>query len=416
MCFGVVCSKVLFRNYLAPFGVLSIVWGASFLWLSVMTFHIAPFHTLTWLAISLAWFSAMLGSVFAVIVFQIASSNKRHKYNFDLFVRYKKWIIILGILAIIGSIRFFIVVTGYFGVKEFFAKPLHARTMLTTEYSTGKLTLIFWGVTFAAAVLSGIWLGRKTRSYLLYVPLLAGAVSSIMFVGRSHIFNVVILFTVAFLLSQKGGIRLRLKSTVKRNIAILLIALIFFAGPTMFISQYRSKSLEDTWIPQVVLRFLDFSQHWYLLDEVLQYPSPMNMGVNIFPAFIRSFYYMGLRGDDGRHLGSGNVSIKMPLGSESNKYTLVADLYLDFGFWGIFFYLFFFVFFSGFFFCLYKKHDSLVALSILPFFYQGIFVSLGGSNFDYASVFGMLISVVVAALIEKRWRQRCAKGPVVIKE
>lgn len=403
VCFGVVFSKVLFRSYWAPFGVLSLLWGTSLLWLSVMTFNIAPFHTLTWLAILLAWSSALFGSLFAVVTFQIASNKNRLESNCNLFVKYKKWVIVLGILSLIGSIRFSIIVVNYFGIEGFFANPLHARTMLTMHYSTGKPTLIFQGVTYVAAVLSGIWVGRQFRCYLLYLPLLAGAIFSIFFVGRAHAVGVVILFVCSFLLADRSRIKWQLK-TLRKNIGVYLIGIIFFAVPIMFVSQYRSEVPIDTYIPQVALRFLDFFEHWYLLDKVIQEPSPYHMGVNIFPAFIRSLYYIGLRGDDGRHLGSGNLSIEMPLGSTSNKYPIVSDLYTDFGFLGIFFYMFLFGLISGYLFCLYKKYNRLIALAILPFFYHGIFSSFTGSNLGFAIVFGVLIAITVSALIEKHYK------------
>lgn len=334
---SLIISKALLRSFLAPLSVFAAVWGISLsmLWIETLLYY--PMHGSTWVFILGAWMSFLVGTVLVALPRRAIPRKFRSQTELALPKGYPLIVTFLGVLSLLGSLRFVRIIVDQVGLIGWLLNPLGLRWALTQggEIQTGLMTYVFQGVTMVAAAFGGVWAVRRPRFIPVYFPVLAAGLFDMFFLGRAHTIFVCIIFVSAAVLSRHKHKATDIRSSKKRLI-LLLGLLVMFAGlPFAYISSIRNSvggARGWTALSNAVMPFVDYvSVNWYLVDDIMQDSEALTWGKNVFSAEAEALYRLNLLNDDPRLERLYSASREVAGGKWTNTYTLVGSAYADFG-------------------------------------------------------------------------------------
>jgi len=365
------------NNILSPFGVFNILWIVG---LAIVGYAF-PYHYLSpkvHLLIILSWCSAYCGVYLANL-----SQEKIAKKNINIELIFY----ILLLLSLIGCIRMGVVVYDFFGMAVF-KNPLLVRTELTmgVSYSLGKLTQIFWGIDLALAVISGMYASKNKNSLVPFLVFVPALVTTVFFVGRTHLFMVSIVFIFSYMFS----IDFKLKN-INKVLSMIFLFSVFYLF--YYMAQYRSYVSSSLPFPQWVMKFIQMYENIYGLNFLVE--NSDIFGTDLIAIFARPFYIFGFSGSDFRDYALGAAQFQLPDGGISNKYTLLGDVYGYAGYLGVAT-----IFFTSFYYFhrvyLLGLGGSIYAKAVLPFVYLAIALTPVSGFFNYPILIG---GAIITSLI-----------------
>ena len=412
-------SKWLFHSYLSPLGMLGLTWGVSFLLLCIMTLSRFPLMESTWLVILGAWLAFLFGALLVGLNKNISGTKERS--SLVLTEGYFKMLRILSILALLGGIRFAVIVVGRVGWGTLLTDSINFRHTITAgEFSMGTVTYFFNGCIFASAALGGIAAANNRRaflSYLTYMPLLGAVLVDLFSFGRAHIITTMGIFITGYVASRASS-KTGLWKINSKNIGMIIGLLIIVGIPFAYITRARGRDITFENIPRLIQDYSsNISQTWYLLDALVARQLPLTWGINTFFPAAKILYGLGLLDTNPQYIRLFQETIWVPIGGGSNTYTLLGGMYADFGGLGSFGLFFLLGLLTSYVFVRYRRRPKLWSIVALSFVYPFLFLSIQSNMFgSLESYVGLFLALGSAVLIGRDNHSRQLGYPGVKEE
>ncbi len=414
------------------------MWGLSFSVLAMTTLDDFSLSAKTWTAVALAWSSFILAALTVGFARVGISKSWQKRPVLALSKHYKTILTFIGILSLIGSIRFILVIMTKIGLRTWMENPIACRHLFASsgKFSSGMLTYVFQGINMAGASLGGIFVACQPRFLPAYLPLFSAALFDVFFLGRAHTIVTTIIFLTSFALSRDSKQKNKEQSRVGNSRALTpqaennnslgkkfdlqgkskfrtyssyFLVLLLVGGLFGYTSYIRGSLDKEEKASEKLSKasrayIINLSQHWYQAEVVLEKDKALTMGVNSFFVPTLLLYKLGLRETDPRTQRLFSEAHSVPLisgrASKSNVYTLVGSTYADFGMAGLFFMPYIMGLISNSLFVLYQQHNRVWQIVSLSFIYPVLVFTiqgslLGSTSFNTAVVIAAGLTLVV---------------------
>jgi oligosaccharide repeat unit polymerase len=411
---ALVASKFRFGSFFAPLGAFAGVWGISLLLLTLTTLSGSPMMGTTWLIIITGWVSFVGSSLIVPRSNTARDKAGTRKVGMPGQSQLSRLMVWFALASMVGAIRFAAIIVNRMGWSRYISDPLSIRYALTVgSVPTGHLTVVFLGVTMAAAALGGISAAHNPRYWPSYVPVVSAAIFDAVCLGRAHTIVVGCVFISSWLLSrgvQPGPQRLSLHMIGRRRRRALLWVAglgILVSVPFGLVSSARLGGLQDA---DTVIRSYttNLSQNWYLVDSLVEVGETESRGVNTLLPLYLLLYRCGLRSTDPRSEILFSTSRATGTGETSNTYTVLGGAYADFGLTGVVIILCAAGLLSGLLFRSYRMKPRLWHVVALGFVYAWVlFTVQGDQTASPQFTLGCLLGIGTAVFLErcKLWRE-----------